>query len=236
MDLATTGNAANYRMVRVDTSTTPDTLQSTLVNPSNVLLDAAGRQVTLSFANSPAGFRSSATSVILDKLQITNSVRDINGRTTTDTLPLAISLNTSDTAAPTLASGTPIKWSILNDRQPYQVTVRYNEAMDATTSTNAAHYTLNAISPDASDVTGTAPVLSADGKTVTLTFSVDASATFQPSGTLTIAGPAVTDVNGNALAAVANHAVAQDATAAANKCRMLLRDRWSVASMRQNGR
>lgn len=208
MDLKSVSNLTNYSIVRVDNSVNPPRVIGMVGTPSKLELDDEGRWVTLTFASISGGFRSSSASNIRDRLLISSQVRDMNGRATISISPLVITRNV-ETAAPTIDS---ITWSTLNNNRPYQVVVRFNEALDATSATDASNYRINldgigpTIGPDELGLDiGIGPVLNADGRSVTLTFSVDANTLFSPTldtlivdqaGPL-IASPGVRDVNGN---------------------------------------
>lgn len=215
MDLASATNVANYTIVRYDND--ENTVLETVGQATSALLATDGRFLTLTFANLPKGLRSSPADEVRDRLRIASAVRDINGRGTISVTPIAISRNTADQAVPTVTS---IKWNTLNNTRPYQVIVRFSEAMDATTATDPANYWMNRadlpgtpILPDGFDDPDVpfAPKLGGDGKVLTLTFSLDENALFDPAtDTLTIVGGVIEDINGSVLAGLAEEAVETD--------------------------
>ncbi len=215
MDLKSVSNLANYTMVRVDTSVTPHKPLGSLGGPSQITVDPMGRKLTMTFASTSGGFRGVTSSLIRDRLLISSQVRDMNGKSTSSVQPQAIAPN-AETNGPVIES---IAWSTQNNNQPYQVVVRFNEALDAASAADAANYRVNLdgagvteVAADANDLP-TAPTLNADGRSVTLSFSEDANAFFSSlADTLIVDAGQVLDINGNPSAgtAAAGESIAQD--------------------------
>ncbi len=191
MDSASATNLENYSIVTVDGSNNITAVK--VVKASTVVLGAEGRALTITFGITSTGFASN------DRLLISSSVRDINGRAVNSLAPLPISAGT-DTTTPTVTS---VKWG--TNPSPYKVSVLFSTVMDAATATDVTNYRLD---------NGTARVpsaasLSADGRTATLTF---ADFTFDVADLFSIPGT-IKSITGRNLGAFVAAAPAADTTA-----------------------
>lgn len=155
------------------------------IPPTAVALDDTGKVLTLDFATTAAGFR------LTDTLTISANVRDINGRPTVSTAPAGMNANPADATGPTAPSSGWL-WGV--DGSTYFVTATFNEVMDKTSAEVLGSYAIGSNQPSSA-------LLSASGRTVTLTFDATAGG-LNRTDTLSIA-PTVLDINGRANTTVA---------------------------------
>lgn len=154
------------------------------VQPTQAVLDASGKVVTLTFEGTAEGFRQT------DLLKISSEVRDINRRENASVDWDWIDVNPADSTGPTAPALARV-WGINQTR--YQISVTFNEVLDKASAEEPSHYELGGNMPQ-STTPGVKPVaLDASGRTVVLTFegTVDGLCLTDQ---LRIVG--VTDING----------------------------------------
>lgn len=148
------------------------------VRPSTAVLDVDGKSATLTFGTTLVGLGAG------DQLQISQTVRDINGRPTTSTAAAPIDINYADVTGPTCPASARI-WGV--NQGLYTVQATFDEVLDKATAEATANYSLGGFEPTKAE-------LDATGRTVVLTFG-NATGGLSRTDTLTIR-EGVTDING----------------------------------------
>lgn len=146
------------------------------MHPTSVAMDGTGRRLVLLFATTYGPIASA------DKLQILPNVRDINGHSVSLAGAVAIQANPDDQTPPAVLD---LFWS--TQRGPYQVTITFDEMMDAASATTVSAYRL-------ADYMPTAATMLPDGRTLNLIFG---NALLVPTDEFDIVGN-VYDINGRA--------------------------------------
>lgn len=122
------------------------------MHPTSLSMDGTGRKLVLAFATTAGPIKAA------DKLQIMPNVRDINGHTASFGAAITILASPDDTIVPAVAD---LFWGA--NRGPYELTVTFDEVMDAESATTLNAYRL-------ADSVPTAASVMPDGKSVTLVF------------------------------------------------------------------
>ena len=126
----------------------------------------------------------------LDVGVLPSPIKDVNGRPLTLATDVAIDDNPADAKSPEIVKGS-VQFAVGSfPGGGYQVVLEYDEAMDKTTAEDHAAYSVN-------NVAASSATLGPDGRSMTLTF---AQGTASGDSKLNIAGSAVKDINGRALA------------------------------------
>ena len=209
----TAGYALDVVFSEAMDKTTAETLANYQINtagddPATASLGTDGQTVRLTFTTLPLD-----TANTLD-VSLSSSITDINGQAVVEELDETIAANADDITAPEIS--TDPSAVIYGDGiiQPlnYVVIITFDEAMDETTVETVGNYAIN--NGDAPAPTPATAALGNDGKTVTLTWTTGPPTT-QPwaiTDTMDVSiGSSITDINGQAVVAVAGQAIAANA-------------------------